>query len=320
MAKAVELLIDRPIAFNRAFVALGVGVTGALMLSQAVYWQTRIAVNGWFYKTGKDWTDETGLTRAEQETARARLEKLGILHYEVRGIPARMHYRVDIEALQEALAKAATRANKFAGIPQTGLPDSSKQPCGNSANSDAESAQTKESKTTKETTAETKTDISFCGGQAPADVPVSMVLKARDGTEYQIPAALKYPKPGSLTHKTWAAYAIAYMQRYGAWPIWNGSVAGQVARFIRRVGEERAPRIAVHYVRRVNEQFVVQQMHPVKLLLNDAEKWATQTETGSTMTRMQAQQVDKTESNASAAEEAAQKAMAMLNSQGGVHG
>lgn len=30
--------LDRPTAFHRAFVQLGIGITGALLLSQALYW------------------------------------------------------------------------------------------------------------------------------------------------------------------------------------------------------------------------------------------------------------------------------------------
>jgi hypothetical protein len=36
----------------------------------------------------------------------------------------------------------------------------------------------------------------------------------------------------------------------------------------------------VHYVRRVEEKFICDQLHPVGLLLRDAQKWATQQQTG----------------------------------------
>lgn len=94
------------------------------------------------------------------------------------------------------------------------------------------------------------------------------------------------------------------MQRYSVWPVWNATVAGQVSKFIERVGEDFAPRIAVNCVRRVNEEFVVRQMHPVKQLLAGAEKWSTQAQTGQIMTATQAIAADQTESNASAADEA----------------
>ena len=76
------------------------------------------------------------------------------------------------------------------------------------------------------------------------------------------------------------AYAIAYQGRYKDWPLWNESVAGQIIKFIDKVGAERAPRIAVHYVRRVEEKFICDQLHPVGLLLSHAQKWATQQNTG----------------------------------------
>ena len=131
-----------------------------------------------------------------------------------------------------------------------------------------------------------------------------MVITAPNGTVYSIPGELKYPGAGTKTHKAWLAYAIAYQQRYNAWPTWNATVAGQMAKFIGRVGEDAAPRVAVHYVRRVNEEFVVRQMHPVKQLLSDAEKWATQQQTGASMTNTRARQADQTEANCSAADEA----------------
>ena len=146
-----------------------------------------------------------------------------------------------------------------------------------------------------------------------ADATVEpMRVAAPNGTVYEIPGELKYPGEDTKTHKAWIAYAIAYERRYGAWPAWNGTVAGQISKFIDRVGTENAPFVAVHYVRRVNEQFVVQQMHPVKLLLADAEKWLTQAQTNRTVTRTEAQQADKTQTNLNTAQSAADKARAMI--------
>ncbi|MCI0667555.1 MAG: hypothetical protein L0Y43_05830, partial [Methylococcaceae bacterium] len=73
----------------------------ALFLSQAIYWQRRMSGknDGWWYKTREDWTRKTGLTRREQETARKKLRKVGILQEERRGMPARVWYRVNDEAL-----------------------------------------------------------------------------------------------------------------------------------------------------------------------------------------------------------------------------
>lgn len=87
------LIPDRPIAFNRDFVSLGIGVTGALFLSQGRYWSKRTKdEDGWFYKTVEEWTEETGLTAREQRTVKDELVGKGYLVIEKRGLPARNYF------------------------------------------------------------------------------------------------------------------------------------------------------------------------------------------------------------------------------------
>lgn len=110
-------MLDRPVAFHRCLVGVGGGVTGALMLSQALYWSRRAAErNGWFWKTREEWQEETGLSRWEQETARKALVAAGVLEEKRVGLPARLHYRVDTDRLAELLGDS----NKSAGKPPTG--------------------------------------------------------------------------------------------------------------------------------------------------------------------------------------------------------
>lgn len=104
-------LLDRPIAFHRCFVTLAGSITAALMLSQALYWQKRTKDHdGWWYKTRDEWTAETGMKRKEQEGARRKLRKLGLLHEQRRGVPAQLWYRVDEIRLLEMLAQPAAEA------------------------------------------------------------------------------------------------------------------------------------------------------------------------------------------------------------------
>jgi hypothetical protein len=99
-------ILDRPIAYHRAFVSLRVGVTGAVLLSQAIYWSQRTKdKDGWFFKTQVDWEDETGLTRREQEGARKKLRSAGVLEEKRKGVPARLFYRVDFAKLWEKLSE-----------------------------------------------------------------------------------------------------------------------------------------------------------------------------------------------------------------------
>ena len=136
----LQRLLDRPIAFHRCFVRLGIGITGAVMLSQAVYWSNRTGDSeGWFFKTIGEWEEETGLTRREQETARKNLK--GILDSELRGIPARLYFRINWLALEkslnnDSLAESAKQGfpnppNKNGGTRQTGLHENAKQACAN---------------------------------------------------------------------------------------------------------------------------------------------------------------------------------------------
>ena len=103
-----ELLLevfDLPVSFHRCLVPIAGGVTAALMLSQAV-WTTQTidpAANGWFSKSQGQWTDETGLSRWEQETARRALRSAGFLEERRVGMPAKLWYRVRPEAVWRAL-------------------------------------------------------------------------------------------------------------------------------------------------------------------------------------------------------------------------
>ncbi|HKQ74618.1 MAG TPA: HNH endonuclease signature motif containing protein [Blastocatellia bacterium] len=102
--------LDRPIAFHRCFVTITGSVNAALMLSQALYWSKRSKdPEGWFYKTTEDWTEETGMTRAEQEDSRRRLIAYGFISEVRKGMPARLHYKINSEAINLALTENTTK-------------------------------------------------------------------------------------------------------------------------------------------------------------------------------------------------------------------
>lgn len=111
-----ELLLevfDLPVSFHRCLVPITGGVTSALMLSQAI-WTTQAierTANGWFSKSQDQWTDETGLSRWEQETARRALRSAGFLEERRVGMPAKLWFRVRPEAVWRAL-QAHTPADR----------------------------------------------------------------------------------------------------------------------------------------------------------------------------------------------------------------
>lgn len=186
-------LFDRPIAFQRSFVELGIGITGALMLSQCVYWHTRTtAKDGWFYKSQADWETETGMTRREQETARKRLEKAGFLEEARKGVPARLYFRVNVDALETALKQLSSR-----------MADSANQECTKRASSMAESAIQECTKApdcdggkrqsiteiTSETTSETTPGNTSGPDRPDADVSLSQEKTAAGAAEPERPGA-----------------------------------------------------------------------------------------------------------------------------------
>lgn len=123
-------------------------------------------------------------------------------------------------------------------------------------------------------------------GQLPAELPTKPADEqptepekpGKTAKAKRVPAA---PKPLPPTTETWNAYAVAYDDRYGAEPIRNASVSAMLANFIGRVPTEEGPQIAAYFVRH-NGALYVNAMHPVNLLLRDAEKLRTEWITGRT--------------------------------------
>ena len=107
----LSLLGRGVVAYHPALVGVSGGVTPALMLSQALYWtrvlgQRDTSRDGWFWKTREQWTQETALSRHEQDTARKRLAARPFWQQQRRGMPARLWFRVDLDALARAIDDA----------------------------------------------------------------------------------------------------------------------------------------------------------------------------------------------------------------------
>ncbi|MCC7548152.1 MAG: hypothetical protein IT532_10335, partial [Burkholderiales bacterium] len=101
-------LLGRHIAFHRRLVDLTSSVKAALLLSQSVYWTRHgrdiAQTAGWFHKTSEQWEMETGLSAKEQASAREVLRGLALLEDERMGIPARLHFRLNVDELGMRLA------------------------------------------------------------------------------------------------------------------------------------------------------------------------------------------------------------------------
>jgi len=102
----LRTLLGPPIAFNRSLVPLVGSVHAALMLSQALYWSDKTKdPEAWFWKSQDEWTEETGLSRREQETARKQLQGTGFWGERYDRYKHRQLYRVDMGALAGALSR-----------------------------------------------------------------------------------------------------------------------------------------------------------------------------------------------------------------------
>ena len=123
---ALDDFLDRPISYNPSFKRITGSTVAGIFLSQGWYWSKRHPENdGWFYKSQKEWEEETGLTRSEQETARKHCLRVGVIQEKLKGVPATMHYRVDKEMVYTliGLQFAETPQTEIAETPQTSSGD-----------------------------------------------------------------------------------------------------------------------------------------------------------------------------------------------------
>ena len=124
--------------------------------------------------------------------------------------------------------------------------------------------------------------------------------------------AVKPKKPKANTEQseankaTWSAYATAYENRYKTAPIRNAQINGMIAKFVKSVPQDEAPLIARYYIN-MNTQFYVQKLHPVKLLLADADAIRTQWATNRTVSATAARQADQFQAAKSAVDGAAER-------------
>src|ERR1035437_9135079 len=112
----LSLLGREVLAFHPRLVKLTGSVSAALMLSQSLYWSRMLIErhernergerderDGWFWKTRADWRQEIALSRHEQDSARKRLRTLPFWQERCCGLPAKMHFRIDLDQLAKEI-------------------------------------------------------------------------------------------------------------------------------------------------------------------------------------------------------------------------
>jgi len=108
-----QALIDEAGGGNQTVVsarmvkALNGNGNAAIMLSQLLFWSRQKAdEDGWFYRTRKQMEKRCGLGKKAQKNAADTLSSLDLVESELRGMPAKKHYRVQLGEVITLLAGA----------------------------------------------------------------------------------------------------------------------------------------------------------------------------------------------------------------------
>ena len=171
----LAVLGDRPIAYHPALVKPLGGINETVFVCQLLYWDGKGGTpGGWIYKTRADLEEETGLTRYNQETVRKNLIALGVLEEQRRGVPGKMHYRLQFARLSELIEQAYPEPSDDGEAhnvetPQCG--DTALSQCGNTTNKNAGSPQS-----ITESTQETTSESTNTGASAPDPSPAARHL------------------------------------------------------------------------------------------------------------------------------------------------
>ncbi|AVJ20985.1 MULTISPECIES: helix-turn-helix domain-containing protein [Pseudomonas] len=132
-----------------------------------------------------------------------------------------------------------------------------------------------------------------------------VVVLASQRPRLEIPADMPGPKDQTCkTFKAWANYAMAYRKRYQCWPVWNAAAGGMLGKLVDRLGVDVAHSVAAYYLT-INDSRIVNDCHSLNNLIAKAEAYHTQWATGRQMNSRTARQIEDTQANMNAAQEAA---------------
>jgi hypothetical protein len=109
-AVMVAKMLGPSVAYHRTLAGIGGGVHAGLMLSRALY-RTRLQTtrrhDAWITSAAARWSEEIGLSRREQESARLDLARLGVWEEALRGMPPRLVARIRLDCLLSLLSADA---------------------------------------------------------------------------------------------------------------------------------------------------------------------------------------------------------------------
>lgn len=117
MINEIQLLyaLQEQIYMPRAYVKLTGSHSAAYLLAQIIHWHSKMG--GEFYRTVSDW-EEDGFTKETLRTATRKIKKY--VSVEIKGIPPRNHYTLNIEALVKDLQYYTTDNQREGNPPNVG--------------------------------------------------------------------------------------------------------------------------------------------------------------------------------------------------------
>jgi len=129
-----EILKGGTVSYQAIFAKALKNVPAAVFLSQAYFWQENALYKKadehrefegleYFSKTAVDWYDATGLSDEQQKTAREKLIIFGILTEVKAGIPARLYYRIEIDAIVSVVTSFLNTRNQVSVKPGNSTPE-----------------------------------------------------------------------------------------------------------------------------------------------------------------------------------------------------
>lgn len=276
-------------AFRRV---LGLSASAAQFLSQAVYWTEKTS-DGWFYKTENEWEEEIGMSSKEVRSARRCLAELKLLDQVRKGVPAKMHFRVDTDLLLDYLAGETA-------IPV--VPKENNKSCPKGTTGSTQKAQLVVTK-----------GADKCDRKGTTITEITQETTQETTSLVTVSAAPKRPAKNSdaelvrqeACRGIWSSYADAYQRRYGAAPVRNAKVNRQVVELWKRLGGEAA--LVADYFVSINDSYLIRNCHDLGSLLVKAESYRTQWATNRQMNATTAQQIERKQANLTAGQEAAQR-------------
>ena len=206
--------LGRAVAYHPGLAQMVGSVKAGLMLDQLLYWWPKRTDERGVYKTQAEWTEETGLSRKEQETARRQLSKLGIVETEYARLSHRLYFIVNENQLEELW-----KEHVHSRMPESDIGECTKRTVGNVQNGHSSSVHKSTAETTTEITRETpSTRESFdhpthhvpCGKTRYENMVRDYGKKV---VEEYIERVVNYCEAKGKTYKDYAAAAHNFMIR-----------------------------------------------------------------------------------------------------------